>query len=321
MRRSHREPTRKARADTTEWLQLLRDSDYGRMNKVLNALQTMQVDDIQLVSGHVLVRSIERCTSQKLPILLQMIDFIATKTRAVNSQATVGGTTTYPLVRASYLGWEQVVARLLVYRAQVEHVAGNSASTMESCLSAATRSNKLGVLTRLLECFANDTTPVINGLLVQALWQAYEHNNVQACRMLIAHSAVVDNVFASVLHVLEEKEKFKRFLALAEGEMEIGPLQSTRPCPWYFPASYRRGVTTLFMCVRRIIDDFPVECFDHILDFLPYDPTLFLDSEVLHASLPRRDYTGSSCKFAILTRPRPKDGDPEVSYDEDGSGW
>ena len=109
-----------------------------------------------------------------------------------------------------------------------------------------------------MECFANDITPVINGLLVQALWQAYEHNNVQACRMLIAHGAVVDNVFASVLHVLEEKEKFKRFLALAEGEMEIGPLQSTRPCPWYFPASYRRGVATLFMCVRRIIDDFPL---------------------------------------------------------------
>ena len=55
-----REPTRKARADTTEWLQLLRDSDYGRMNKVLNALQSMQADDIKLVSGHVLVRSIER---------------------------------------------------------------------------------------------------------------------------------------------------------------------------------------------------------------------------------------------------------------------
>jgi hypothetical protein len=294
------------------FVQLLRDADYGRLHKVLESIQGMSNNDLHTVSGNILVRGIARCNVTKLPTLLQIIDHIAFETKDVNARGTLGGITTYPLVRASYQGLAPVVDRLLAHDADLLLLAGDSPATMDSCFSASIRTNKLDVLERLLHASANArAADSLNGLLVQALWQAYDQNNVQACQLLVAHGAVVDNVFASMLFVLEEDgrkgNRFARF-AMAAGGPEC--LASSRPRPWFLPCAYTRGAATLFMCVRRHVASFPVELFDHILTFLPCEPTGFIDDAVLKASLPRRDYRASSSKFAILSLRRPKDGDP-----------
>ena len=64
MRRSHRAPQRRATAvHLGQWTQTLRDAEYGRLNKVLEALQSMPYVDRASVSGNVLVRCIERCST------------------------------------------------------------------------------------------------------------------------------------------------------------------------------------------------------------------------------------------------------------------
>ena len=291
------------------FVQLLRDAEYGRLNKVLERIQTMEAKDLCTVSGNVLVRGIERCNVAKVPTLLQIIDHIAANTKDVNAQATMASNMTYPLVRASYQGLLPIVERLIAHGADTLLVAGGSPSTMDSCFSAAVRTNKLDVLERLLHAAADGPrADELHGLLVQALWQAYEQNNIDACQLLVAHGAFVDNVFVSMLFVLEQVPKFRRFAIAAGG---IDGLASCSPRPWYLPRSYARGVCITFLCLRRHVSSFPVELFDHILTFLPCDPTLFIDNATLHASLPRRDYRTSSSKFAILSLRRPKDGDPD----------
>ena len=139
MRRSARPHRRAAITHLGQWTQLLRDAEYGRLPKVLEALRAMTPSEVGEVSGNVIVRGIERCTFAKLPALLAIIDLVATQTCAVNEPATLGSTKTFPLVRAAYRGLPQVVDRLLEHGAAVSDVAGNSASTLESTFSAAVR--------------------------------------------------------------------------------------------------------------------------------------------------------------------------------------
>lgn len=305
-----------------QWTQLLRDAEYGRLPKVLDTLRGMAAEEINAVASNVIVRGIERCTPNKLLNLLDIIRVVGERSSAIQngSRATLGGTTTYPLVRAAYHGLLPVVQALLAHGASVEAVAGHSASTMESTLSAAVRTNQLTTLKALLEAIPplaqGGATPKTRGLVAQALWQAFEKNNVAACHLLLAHGgARVDDVFASMLVVLEQAKKFLRF---AQAAGATSPLVAGRPRPWHLPPAYVRGAVTLTLCVRRCVATFPAELLDHILSLLPRDPTLFVDTATLQANLPRRDYTASSSKFAILARRRHRNGEL-LAEDEDGA--
>ena len=298
--------------------QLLRDAEYGRLPKVLESLKLLQASELAAVGANVIVRGIERCTPAKLPVLLDVIDLVGERSTVISdgSTATMGCTATYPIVRAAYHGHTPVVERLLTHGAKLHHVAGHSASTMESALSAAVRTNHLGTLGVLLRDLpasqlpagAEPRNPHVHGLVVQALWLAFEKQNVHACNALVARGATVDDVFASVLRVLECAKKFQRFADLAGAS---APLLIGRRRPWHLPPAYVRGVVTLQLCLQqRISAPLPAEVFDHIVSFLPRDPTCFVDQATVRANLPRKgDYaTSSSSLFAILSRPRHRDG-------------
>ena len=315
--RSSRQSSRRANVvHLGQFTQILRDAEYGRLPKVLESLKQLQDSEIAAVGANVIVRGIERCTPAKLPALLDIIDLVADRASVISdgSTATMGCTTTFPLVRASYHGLTPVVERLLTHGAKLAHVAGHSASTMESAMSAAVRTNRLGTLGVLLRVLPTvetpgERSPHVFGLLVQSLWLAFEKQNVPACNALVARGATVDDVFASVLCVLECSKKFQRFAADMVGAR--APLVIGRPRPWHLPPAYVRGVLTLRLCLRRSVAaaPLPAEVFDHIVSFLPRDPTCFIDEATLRANLPRRDYTSSSSLFAILSRPRHRNGE------------
>ena len=331
LRRSHREPQRRSTAvHLGQWTQLLRDAEYGRLNKVLEALVRMPHADRASVSGNVLVRCIERCTPAKLPVLHDIISLHGVH---VNAQATLGSTTTFALVRAAYHGQFEVVGWLLQNGADMRKIAGTSASTLESVFSAAVRNNHMDVLERLLDIADdeehwgevlpegdNEWGPVVRGLLRQALWQAFEQSNLDACRLLVEHRdrAAVDDVFASMLWALDQAPKFARFLADAQDELQ--PLAMRTARPWYLPPAYAHGAATLILCLRRRVPSFPNELFDNILRFLPCDPALFVDDATLRSHLPRREFTTlgtSSCKFAILSQRRYREGEVWFWSDEE----
>ena len=279
----------------------------------------MDQNELKLVSGDVLVRGIENCKIAKVPILMEIIDHIHKNNGTVNAKAVFGSTSTYPLVRAAYHGNTAVVERLLLYGASPADVAGCTASTMESAFSAAVRTNQLKTLELLLHaasCRPHElamSTSTIHGLLVQALWQAFEQNNIAACQLLVAHGAYVDDTFASMLIVLEQSVKFACFTKKAS---DIRPLKTKCPRPWMLPPCYVHGAIALLLSVRRRFCNFPLEVVDHILGFLPCEATLFVTTTTLQSCLPRRDYRTSSCKFLILARLHQKNGNFERLLEE-----
>ena len=168
--------------------------------------------ELHSLGSAILVRSIEvvKVYRAKLPELQQLVDAIAESGASLNTPVTFGGSTTYPIVRASYAGLLTVVTRLLCGGADVRVVAGSSAATMESALSAAVRSDKRVVLHRLLIA-ADAVHEQTRGLRVQALWQCFMSNNVDAAELLLAHGAAVDDNFTSLLWLMEKSVAFVRF--------------------------------------------------------------------------------------------------------------
>ena len=309
-----------------QWTQLLRDAEYGRLPKVLVSLKLLPNSEVAAVGANVIVRGIERCTAAKLPILLDIIECVSERSSCIadGSTATMGCTTTLPLVRAAYHGLTVVVEALMAHGASVHRVAGHSASTMESALSAAVRTNKLNTLAVLLRDVpkmpaahaaaaaaaappagpAAERNPIVHGLVVQALWCAFEKQNVPTCHALTARGANIDDVFASILHVLESGKKFVRFGEMASA---TAPLVIGKPRPWHLPPAYVRGVVILHLCLQRAMDaPMPAEVFDHIVSFLPRDPTCFIDEATLRANLP---WPREHNLFAIIARPRHRNGE------------
>lgn len=225
MRRSS--PRKSARATSVLQLgnfsQLLRDAEYGRLLKVLQVLQSMEDRELAAMNGSLLVRGIERVTAAKMPTLLEIIDYCARHGMDPNSSSVFAATTTFPLVRAAYHGFDAVVEKLIEHGADVNVVAGTSACTLDSALSAAVRSDKLRVLELLLQHNASA------GLRLQALWQSYQSNNVGACNLLLAYGTKLDDTFAAMLSVLDQVPRFMRF---AQQTDALAHLVTRQAPPW-----------------------------------------------------------------------------------------
>ena len=85
------------------------------------------------------------------------------------------------------------------------------------------------------------------------------------------------------------------------------PLVIGKPRPWHLPPAYVRGVVILHLCLQRAMDaPMPAEVFDHIVSFLPRDPTCFIDEATLRANLP---WPREHNLFAIIARPRHRNGE------------